>query len=165
MKLDHGEQWNFWTVWYENLLNGYEQNWPLVRAIVFQPDEFWNGSDGDINARINEIAARYEAEEAAKADEDALRETAKANSPNAEFVHVVDGHFITEPIIEIDKNFYEQAVERAVDAMTEMRGAQFDDNLKGLFDTELDRLTEYLGRLSDKPLRIYEELMLSLIHI
>ena len=46
-----------------------------------------------------------------------------------------------------------------------MQGIPVGDNIKGIFDAELERLEQYLGRLSDKPLRIYEELMRIVVRV
>lgn len=51
--------WFFWIDWYQRLLNGREQNWPLLLEIATQDDTFWRGSDDEVNARIAEILAKY----------------------------------------------------------------------------------------------------------
>ena len=155
----HGDEWRFWVDWYERALAGKPQDWDLVEKLVFQDDDFWDGNDYEVNERIKALVADH--------NQSKLNDTerAKQNSPNAEFVRVLNGRFVTETIIEIDKNFYEQAIERALDAIAEMQGIPVGDNIKGIFDAELERLEQYLGRLSDKPLRIYEELMRIVVRV
>ncbi len=55
--------WSFWLDWYQRLLDGREQNWPLLLEIATRDDAFWQGSDDEVNARIAEIAAKYGAPE------------------------------------------------------------------------------------------------------
>ena len=155
----HGDQWRFWVDWYERALAGKPQDWDLVEKLVFQDDDFWDGNDYEVNERIKALVADH--------NQSKLNDTerAKQNSPNAEFVRVLNGRFVTETVIEIDKNFYEQAIERALDAIAEMHGIPVGDNIKGIFDAELERLAQYLERLSDKPLRIYEELMRIVVRV
>ena len=49
----------FWLDWYARSLDGQPQNWPLLLEIALQPDEFWEGTDEEINARIAGIMARH----------------------------------------------------------------------------------------------------------
>jgi hypothetical protein len=55
--------WLFWIDWYERALKGRPQRWPLLLDIATQEDDFWQGSDSEVMARINEIVERYEASE------------------------------------------------------------------------------------------------------
>ena len=52
--------WQFWINWYERALAGEPQPWPLLLEIAIQEDDFWQGSDDEVMARINEIVERYE---------------------------------------------------------------------------------------------------------
>ena len=57
------DDWAFWLDWYEQSLphQGKPQNVDLLQEIALQENEFWEGSDAAVNARIAELVAKHEA--------------------------------------------------------------------------------------------------------
>lgn len=155
-----GINWWFWGEWYYRVLNGEPQNWRLLLKIATQPGEFWQGSDSDINARIAEIVAKYEDEDNGQEVDAEGLQSAVGNTPNAEFIVVNETPaFDVEPQIDIEDNFYEDALVRVRDAIDDARAIPPGYNLHGAFDKEVALLERDLQRRSGKPLRIYECLM------
>lgn len=60
--------WDFWLDWYSRLLASKAQNWLLLLEIAIQEDDFWQGSDDEVNARIAGIVARFAKPDAAAGD-------------------------------------------------------------------------------------------------
>lgn len=56
-----GGPWDFWIDWYQRALDGTPQPMDLLEKIALQSDEFWQGSDAEVNTRIAEIVAEWEA--------------------------------------------------------------------------------------------------------
>lgn len=61
--------WSFWITWATAIRNGTPQNLQMLTEIATQEDDFWQGTDPEINARIAAMVEKYQ-----NADEDiALR--------------------------------------------------------------------------------------------
>lgn len=51
--------WDFWIDWYQRALDGRPQDLPLLEKIAFQKEDFWDGTDGEVNQRIAQIVEEH----------------------------------------------------------------------------------------------------------
>ena len=60
-ELKAGQSWNspFWTGWYENVLEGREQDWEMIHEIALIPDEKWERGADHIDTIISMIIEKY----------------------------------------------------------------------------------------------------------
>ena len=141
-RLANTPEWFFWLDWYEGLLEGREQNWPLLLEIAAQDNGFWQASDSEVNARIAEIVERHALSVSYAARRVVVNEPTKL--------------LRAEVVSDIEPGFFLIVLGRLGDAVDEMRAAPSFTNQYTAMEPELRRIEDYLKRHPDKPLRIYE---------
>ena len=52
--------WDFWRRWYQGALDAQPLDQDLIKEIANQGEEFWEGTDDEVNARIAAIVAEHE---------------------------------------------------------------------------------------------------------
>ena len=108
--------WSFWLDWYMRMLEGRQQNWPLLLEIAIQEDDFWQGSDAGVNARIANLVEKY----------------AIAASEVGESIQLtqIDGEdrFESVPKSDLPADMFTDAIERTRDAVEEVRAATVHDS-------------------------------------
>ena len=134
--------WGFWHDWYQRTLECRPQNWPLLLEIATQEDDFWQGTDTEVNARIAEIA-----EQRALAASYAARQIVADHTTKL---------LKAEIVTDLEPRFFLIAIGRLRDAVDEIRAAPGYANQYTALEPELQRIDDYLRRHTDKPLRIYE---------
>ncbi len=118
-----------------------ESHQPEAVKDALRNPEIWEGDDVAVAARINEILASYSVE----------------NSANAERVFINnEGLFEVEPVLGIHSYFFEIAVERVRDAISEIRETASKSNFYSTIASDIDRLEYYIDKYPETPLRIYE---------
>jgi hypothetical protein len=145
-----GNGWAFWLDWYDRARLGKPQNWPLLLEIAIQKDDFWTGEDSEINARVAALAEKY-----AIAASD-VGETIRLTNVNNE------DRFESVPDSNLPADVFTDAIERARDAVDELRAAHNHSSASRVLDEELSRIERYLERYPDRPMRLYEVLMRTL---
>ncbi|MEM6609883.1 MAG: hypothetical protein AAF689_15055 [Pseudomonadota bacterium] len=60
-RLSSNRSWSFWLAWYQAALDGKPLNEKLLIEIASQNEAVWDGPDAEVNARISEIFADFEA--------------------------------------------------------------------------------------------------------
>ncbi|MCA8926512.1 MAG: hypothetical protein KDC18_00475 [Alphaproteobacteria bacterium] len=158
--------WHFWLDWYRRFLTGRRQNWPLLLEIALQDNDFWHGSDAEINARIAEIAARFEAEDPVDPPQGDSIATALPqaieNSYNAERIVERDDRFDVEPITEIDADAFQLGLQRATILLEDIAEAVADrpQPLSALPEA-IRPLVKALAETGEFPYLVYHALLRS----
>lgn len=137
-----GPNWSFWIRWYDAALSGRSQNWEMLEEIALIDPKDWDQGPVRVNALIREIEQTY-----------ALRA-----SPNAEKINrdPVTNKFRAIPISDLAPDTFQNAKERAADAITQMRAIDPSRNIHGVLDAELELLEDHLSRYADNSQRLYE---------
>jgi len=61
-----GADWSFWITWYQGILDGVPQNWPLLHEIATTDRIDWDAPAQEVNDKINGIVTLYRLDEAIK---------------------------------------------------------------------------------------------------
>mgnify|MGYP006956413716 CR=1 FL=1 len=134
--------WSFWITWANAIRTGTPQNLDMLTEIAIQDDDFWTGTDAEVNARIGEIHLKY----------------AVAASPNAETItrEPETGLFQAIPTLDLPQRTLTDAIERARDVIEQLKDAGKTSNKYTALGEEIDLLERQIARYSDNPLRLYE---------
>lgn len=57
-----GADWSFWITWYQGILDGTPQNWPLIHEIATTYTINWDAPAQEVNDKINEVIAQFTAD-------------------------------------------------------------------------------------------------------
>lgn len=154
--------WQFWVDWYEHVLAGEPQPWPLLFEIARQDEEFWQGPDTEVMARINEIVTRFEGQNQASNPYDPLGltdiEAAKANTSNAEEIFLNDGVFDVRPLTDIPPDPLVASTKAAMGLVSDMQEAARGSNAYGELAAVADDIETEIGRSATWPMMIYDAL-------
>lgn len=166
------EDWSFWITWYDHTLAGTETREGLLKRIalsdlpsdgtVREPEDydvFWEGTDAEVNARVNAIWAEWQAAQRVEAetvpDDDQL-DRVEARTYNAETVSFdnVTAHWRTDPVTGLAPVHLEEAVAEIEELLNRLRDER--GRLRNPFplETELDMLAGARQRIG-APRRLH----------
>ena len=161
---DWSFDWSFWLDWYQRLLDGREQNWPLLLEISTQDNAFWKGSDAEVNAGIAKIVERHRSN--TDLSDETLADAAEAyplgetitRDDQARYVVIADAPTIPEDAFELAKR-------RARDAVDDMRDDVRESNkLRGMERTRR-KVERELERSADASVLVYEALVRAVVDL
>ena len=158
--------WEFWLYWHDRVLSGEPQNWPFLIEVALQENNFWEGSDEEINAKIADIASKYGVGLVSipppppDGGEGIITE-AVANSPNSErIIETDDGRFDTDPVTQIDPVAFDLGLRRLENLLTDISTAVTDrGQALSAMPVAIRPLERELGRSRDAPYLIYHALL------
>jgi hypothetical protein len=136
--------WGFWVKWYDSVLDGKPLNGDMLVEIAEIKGEDWEKGEARISFLIGEIQKDY----------------AKTRSYFAEKIQRDEqtGKMETVPVTGLADQAFADAKQRMCDAGDKIRGLKASDNfnLEAMLADELDEVDDYLSRYADRPMRIYE---------
>ena len=140
-----GADWSFWINWYQGILDGVPQNWPLLREIATTDRIDWDAPAKEVNDTINGIVEAY-----------ALKnsyyfERIEFSEATQKLIAVPEGPF--------DGNAVQMAYQRLRDAIEDVRAAPKEGNLDPEYAlcVEIRILERTLDRPTSQPIFVVEK--------
>ncbi len=161
------EDWSFWINWYERALDGHSQNWPLLLEVAIQEEDFWKGTDVEINARIAQIVqrgvtievptARVEISALAPAVEVGISKAALEKTENGEEIFVnADDQLEARPVTELTPAEFAEIVRRLKDVVALMQTLSTRTDAYSVVSIRLEEFGKLLNRRSKTPVQIHD---------
>ena len=140
-----GGDWSFWINWYQGILDGTPQNWPMQHEIATTDRIDWDAPAKEVNDKINGIVEAYALKNSY------YYERIEFSEAKQKLIAVPEGSF--------DGNTVEMAYQRLRDAIEDVRAAPKEGNLDPEYAlrVEIRILERTLDRPTSQPIFVVEK--------